>query len=155
MSSKVPMPVSGDGNHKGEADGVNDTGRGGGGDSAGGSYQNPHTGKDGAGGAGGFFGHGGQTDIAYHGGGQAGAEGSETSNATTEGGGDVHGGRGQGPKPGPTGPDQVLAAEYHREAVVGGHRIEIIETSGIAAAEAAGTTGAEGQAKTTDHPGSG
>jgi len=155
MSSKVPMPVSDDGNHKGEADGVNDPGRGGGGDSAGGSYQNPHTGKDGAGGAGGFFGHGGQTDIAYHGGGQAGAEGSETSNATTEGGGDVHGRGDQGPNPGPTGPDQDLATEYHREAVVGGHRIEIIDNSGIAAAEAAGTTGVEGQAKTTDHPGSG
>lgn len=44
----------------------------GGGDSGGGAYPNPHTGKkpenDG------FMGHGGQTDMPYHGGGQLGAE---------------------------------------------------------------------------------
>lgn len=155
MSSKVPMPASGDGSDKGAPDGVNDPGRGGGGDSAGGSYENPHEGKDGSGSAGGFFGHGGQTEIAYHGGGQAGSEGSETPNATTEGGQSATASGEAGPKPGPTGPDQDLSAEYHREVEVGGRRIEVIDTSGIAAAEAAGTTGVEGQAHATEQPGSG
>jgi hypothetical protein len=45
---------------------------GGGGDSGGGAYPNPHTGKEGKGG--GFMSHGGQTDIAYHGGDQLGEE---------------------------------------------------------------------------------
>jgi len=155
MTDKVPMPVDGDGESKGQPDGVNDPGRGGGGDSAGGNYQNPHEGKDGDSDAGGFFGHGGQTDIAYHGGGQLGAEGSGTSNATTQGGGDISGDGKAGAKPGPTGPDQNLSAEYHRDIEVEGRHIEIVDTSGIAAAEAAGTVGAEGQAKATEHPGSG
>jgi len=155
MSSKAPMPASGDGSDKGEPDGVNDPGRGGGGDSAGGSYQNPHTGKDGDGSAGGFLGHGGQTDIAYHGGGQAGSEGSATANATTEGGEPAGADAEAGPKPGPTGPDQDFSPGYDRKIEVAGRQIEIVDTSGIAAAEAAGTTGAEGQAKATEQPGSG
>lgn len=48
------------------------TGRGGGGESGGGAYPNPHTGKDGGGG--GFMGHGGQTEMPYHGSGQLGEE---------------------------------------------------------------------------------
>jgi hypothetical protein len=47
-------------------------GREGGGDSGGGAYPNPHTGKEGS--NGGFFGHGGQTEMPYHGGGQLGDE---------------------------------------------------------------------------------
>ena len=43
-----------------------------GGDSGGSAYPNPHTGKEGKGG--GFMSHGGQTDIAYHGGDQLGEE---------------------------------------------------------------------------------
>lgn len=42
----------------------------GGGDSGGGAYPNPHTGKPPEGG--GFMGHGGQTDISYYGTGQLG-----------------------------------------------------------------------------------
>jgi hypothetical protein len=42
----------------------------GGGDSGGGAYPNPHTGKEGD--NGGFMGHGGQTEMAYHGAGQLG-----------------------------------------------------------------------------------
>ena len=42
-------------------------GRSGGGDSAGGAYPNPHTGKDGSDSEG-FMGHGGQTKISYEGG---------------------------------------------------------------------------------------
>ena len=47
-------------------------GRSGGGDSGGGAYPNPHSGKDAKGG--GFLGHGGQTDMAYHGTGRLGEE---------------------------------------------------------------------------------
>jgi hypothetical protein len=48
-------------------------GRIGGGDSQGGAYPNPHTGKGGEGsGREGFMGHGGQSGIAYHGGSQLG-----------------------------------------------------------------------------------
>ena len=43
-----------------------------GGESAGGAYPNPHSGKDGK--ADGFMGHGGQTEMPYHGSGQLGAQ---------------------------------------------------------------------------------
>jgi hypothetical protein len=52
-----------------ETDGVgepNPGARGGAGESGGGAYPNPHSGKDDHPGDG-FLGHGGQTDIAYHG----------------------------------------------------------------------------------------
>jgi hypothetical protein len=47
-------------------------GRTGGGDSGGGAYPNPHTGKEGEGGREGYMGHGGQTEMPYHGSGQLG-----------------------------------------------------------------------------------
>ncbi|HEX8654300.1 MAG TPA: hypothetical protein VF693_03645 [Allosphingosinicella sp.] len=47
-------------------------GRTGGGDSGGGAYPNPHTGKEGD--RGGFLDHGGQTDMPYHGHGRLGGE---------------------------------------------------------------------------------
>jgi hypothetical protein len=43
------------------------------GQSGGGAYPNPHTGKDG-GGADGYMGHGGQTEMPYHGGGRLGEQ---------------------------------------------------------------------------------
>jgi hypothetical protein len=46
-------------------------GRTGGGDSGGGAYPNPHSGKEG-GGREGYMGHGGQTEMPYHGSGQLG-----------------------------------------------------------------------------------
>lgn len=49
-------------------------GRSGGGDSGGGAYPNPHTGKEGSGGREGYMGHGGQTEMPYHGSGQLGDE---------------------------------------------------------------------------------
>ena len=83
MSDKVPNPVSGNPASKGAPDGVSGVpggddqrevhGRSAGGESAGGAYPNPHTGKEPSGG--GFMGHGGQTDIAYHGSGQGGDDG--------------------------------------------------------------------------------
>ncbi|HYW17622.1 MAG TPA: hypothetical protein VE891_15895 [Allosphingosinicella sp.] len=48
-------------------------GRQGGGDSGGGAYPNPHSGKDG-GGKDGFTGTGGQTEMPYHGPGQLGGK---------------------------------------------------------------------------------
>jgi hypothetical protein len=47
-------------------------GRSGGGDSGGGAYPNPHSGKDRK--RGGFLDHGGQSEMAYHGTGRLGAE---------------------------------------------------------------------------------
>ena len=47
-------------------------GRSGGGDSGGGAYPNPHTGKEGD--RGGFMDHGGQTEMPYHGGGRLGED---------------------------------------------------------------------------------
>jgi hypothetical protein len=46
------------------------------GESQGGAYPNPHSGKDGKGGPDTFLGHGGQTDIGY--------EGPDNPNATTK-----------------------------------------------------------------------
>ncbi len=43
------------------------TGRKGGGQSGGGAYPNPHSGKEGKGGREGYMGHGGQTEMPYHG----------------------------------------------------------------------------------------
>lgn len=48
-------------------------GRTGGGDSGGGAYPNPHSGKEG-GGNDGFMGHGGQTEMPYHGTGRLGEQ---------------------------------------------------------------------------------
>ena len=47
-------------------------GRVGGGDSGGGAYPNPHSGKDGD--RGGYMDHGGQTEMPYHGSGQLGEQ---------------------------------------------------------------------------------
>ncbi|HEX8307608.1 MAG TPA: hypothetical protein VF645_04240 [Allosphingosinicella sp.] len=49
-------------------------GRQGGGDSGGGAYPNPHSGKEGGGGKEGFTGTGGQTEMPYHGPGQLGED---------------------------------------------------------------------------------
>jgi hypothetical protein len=54
----------------------------GGGESGGGAYPNPHTGKEDKGGSkNGFMGHGGQTDIDYHGTGQLGSQDTGQGNA--------------------------------------------------------------------------
>ena len=49
-------------------------GREGGGDSGGGAYPNPHTGKEGEDGNEGWMGHGGESDQAYYGHGRLGGK---------------------------------------------------------------------------------
>lgn len=72
---KVPMPASGKGSPKLRSDGVSDVtshGRQAGGESGGGGYENPHTGKEERGEGGGF--EGGQSVRDYHGSGMVGDE---------------------------------------------------------------------------------
>ena len=61
-------------------------GKSGGGESQGGNYPAPHRGKRARGVIGSFLGHGGQSEIAYHGTGQLGetnVEGQENANSGT------------------------------------------------------------------------
>ncbi|WP_298687785.1 hypothetical protein [uncultured Sphingomonas sp.] len=68
MSDKQPMQADGGGTTAG--DGAEIASRqGGAGESGGGAYPNPHSGKPGkTNGPGSFLGHGGQSEIAYSGG---------------------------------------------------------------------------------------
>ena len=65
------------------------SGRSGGGDSGGGAYPNPHSGKQG-GKTDGYMGHGGQSEMPYHGKGQLGEDkvGENANAPAEEGGGD-------------------------------------------------------------------
>ncbi|MFS0773498.1 hypothetical protein [Sphingomonas sp. 1P08PE] len=66
MSDKQPMQASGGDGHKGADDGVGDApAKHGGGESGGGTYPNPQTGKKPTSQE--FMGHGGQTEIDYSG----------------------------------------------------------------------------------------
>ncbi len=70
---KVPMPASGQDSPKLHSDGVSDVtshGRTPGGESGGGGYENPHTGKEEGGESGNF--EGGQSVRDYHGSGMVG-----------------------------------------------------------------------------------
>jgi hypothetical protein len=61
-------------------------GRGGGGDSGGGAYPNPHTGQEGEEAREGWMGHGGQSDMNYYGKGRLGGKDvGENANAPAEG----------------------------------------------------------------------
>jgi hypothetical protein len=67
MSDKQPMQADGAGSKS--EDGPKIASRqGGAGESGGGAYPNPHSGKPAKHGPGSFLGHGGQSDIAYTGG---------------------------------------------------------------------------------------
>jgi hypothetical protein len=157
MTDKVPMPVSGNPESKGAPDGVSGVpggdsergvqGRKGGGESEGGAYPNPHTGKTPEGG--GFMGHGGQTEMAYHGGGQAGEDaGDNAPNAATgtgNGDGNVDGSTGVAT---PDPKDRAVSAN--------GRTVSVEETSGIAEAEATGKVGTDASYEEAQkHPGSG
>lgn len=153
MTDKVPMPVPGNPATKGAPDGVsaatgsgNVHGRSDGGESGGGAYPNPHTGKKPEGG--GFLSHGGQTEIGYHGGGQAGNDGAGNVNAAAEGDADYSDQGNTGPKPGPQGPREATVEDRIHKVTVNGRTLNIEETSGVAAAEATGKTGRAGQEET-------
>lgn len=74
MSDKQPNQAMPSDGRKGAPDGVSDaaTNRSAGGESSGGGYANPHEGKEPK--NQGFMGHGGQSDIAYHGTSQGGTD---------------------------------------------------------------------------------
>jgi len=150
-------PADGGAKAKGAPDGVNgagERGRTAGGESGGSGYREGGPAPDGSGD--GFMGHGGQTDIAYHGGGQAGLDGPRTGNGTARSDGDHAGDGDAGPKPGPGAPYQDRVAEQTRDEELDGRTVAVFEDSGVAAAEAAGSTGVEGQRRhEDDQPGSG
>jgi hypothetical protein len=141
MSDKVQTPVPGNPATKGTPDGVSDSphgnggaevhGRSEGGESGGGAYPNPHAGKTET--NTGFMAHGGQTNIAYHGGGQAGEDGGNAGNGVAgSGGGD-----------GTTIAADPDADRVPHEIAAEGSRINVVETSGIAEAEASGKVGTD------------
>ena len=130
MSDLKKMPVDGGGVNKGQPDGVSGTpdsgkegqihGRSVEGESGGGAYPNPHSGKEPT--NTGLFGHGGQTEIAYH--------GSSNPNATARS-------RDQeGPQSDVEGADAPEATP--RPVQAEGQEFEVIEDNGVAAAEATG-----------------
>ena len=74
MSDKQPNQAMPSKSSKGAPDGISEKhhGKDVAGESGGGGYPNPQTGKEPEGG--GFMGHGGQTKVAYHGTGQGGTD---------------------------------------------------------------------------------
>lgn len=154
--STVKTPVSGGGSHQGAPDGVSDTpgsepgvgiqGRTAGGESGGGAYPNPQTGRKPT--VSGFMGHGGQTDMAYHGGGQAGEQGGDAPNAAT--GSATSDGEERDAAP-------ASAAEHKPHAAqTASGTISVIETSGVAEAESTGKVGTDAAyQREQESPGSG
>lgn len=150
---KVPMPASGQERPKTHPDGVGDVGtngRGSGGESGGGSYANPHTGKAARGDGGGF--EGGQSVRGYYGPGQLDGEKADTAEPGIAGqGGETFDADGRaflspGTTPGHK-PRQVKAA---------GQTFEVVEASGVAEAEANGKVGTDAPYETEQKsPGSG
>lgn len=139
--SKEKMPASGGDGRKGAPDGVSDSpdpggltqGRTVGGESGGGGYPNPQTGREPTNSN--FFGHGGQTEIGYHGGGQAGEQGGDAPNAATGSDGSDGTERGSAAWPSPV---------YEEHAVqAGGHSFQVVESNGVAEAEATGKVGTD------------
>ena len=148
MADKKKMPVSGGGPGKGKLDGVSGSpatgepgqvnGRLAGGESGGGAYPNPHDGK--ASSAPGFMGHGGQSEIAYH--------GAENPNATTTSGDS------RAQQSGVEGTGSPARKPHSVQA--GGRVIDVIEDSGVAAAEATGKVATDAPyEREQESPGSG
>jgi hypothetical protein len=153
MMSKTETPVSGGGLAQGKPDGVsgapdggNVGGRDAGGESGGGGYDNPHTGKKPT--NSGFMGHGGQTDIDYHGGGQAGEQGGEAPNAVT--GSDGSDGKKEGTS-------AWTAPTYEPHTIIsGGRTFDVVETNGVTEAEQQGKVGTDtSYEREQETPGSG
>lgn len=74
MAGKQPMQANGQGSPKRHADGVSEqvSGKTPQGESGGGAYPNAHRGKKPESSPGDFMGHGGQSEMNYHGAGQLG-----------------------------------------------------------------------------------
>ena len=127
---KVPMPADGQGSPKIRPDGVGDAdthGRSGGGESGGGGYDNPHSGKE----PHGF--EGGQSVRGYFGPGQLDGEKADPDQAGIVGqGGDTVGGSERVGAPG--------ATQVHKSSRVtaGGRTFDVIQESGVAEAEVSG-----------------
>ena len=130
MADKKKMPVTGGGAGKGKPDGASGSpatgeegrahGRSAGGESGGGAYPNPHSGKEPD--NEGFLSHGGQTEMSYHGG--------NNPNATAGP---------QEPAGEQAGSQAAAAPERKPHTIQAGQRtIDVVEESGIAAAEASG-----------------
>lgn len=135
MPDTKKMPADGGGIHKGEPDGVSGmpeageegqvNGRVGGGESAGGAYPNPHSGKPPQGA--GLLGIGGQSDKAYYGG--------ENPNATAGGETLPEGRDGEQSK--------IVPARKAHRVQTRQQGIDVIEDDGVAAAEATGKVGTD------------
>jgi len=81
MTDKQPMQAAGNGDNAGRPDGISDTpAKDAAGESGGGAYPNPQTGKKPT--SGDVMGHGGQTEIDYSGPGGNGDGGDNTNAAT-------------------------------------------------------------------------
>jgi len=135
MDGKVPTPVDGDDNRKGAPDGVSGVpgrekgtgvnGRSASGETGGGAYPNPHDDTSGH-----SMDHGGQSEMKYYGGGQAGGGGSAAPNSpagSNEADADADG--------------KLAPPAVEREPRTihaGGRSFDVVEDSGVAAAEAAG-----------------
>jgi hypothetical protein len=129
------MPADGQGSQKIRPDGVGDDsthGRGGGGESGGGDYDNPHAGKE----PHGF--EGGQSVRGYFGPGQLDGEAADPGHARIVGqGGDTE------TRGGSEGSERAGAPEttpLHKPSRVtaGGRTFEVIQESGVAEAEVSG-----------------
>ncbi|MEN2787271.1 hypothetical protein ACFOKI_05080 [Sphingomonas qilianensis] len=149
---KVPMPASGQGSTKIHSDGVGDDatqGRSIGGESGGGSYDNPHTGKEARGESGDY--QGGQSVQGYFGPGQADGEKAnpDTAGAVGQGGTTPGGDLGESAaQPAPAYAPRVVGA--------GDRSFDIVETSGVAEAEVHGKVGTDAPYEAEqESPGSG
>ena len=137
---KVPMPASGQKSHKTHSDGIGDVdthGRDVGGESGGGSYDNPHTGKKARGESGGF--EGGQSVRGYYGPGQLDGEKADPAERGTVG----QGGAASGPD-GDSNQSSPAPGHKPRQVRAAGQSFEIMEASGVAEAEASGKVGTDG-----------
>ena len=143
---KVPIPASGVRSKKMHSDGVGDErthDRSGGGESGGGGYVNPHTGKEARGEGGGF--DGGQSVKGYFGPGQLDGEKADR---------DKPGAVGQGGAEADADPEDESAKTQpkfpaHR-VMASGQSFDIVQESGIAEAEANGDIGRDSRDEADD-----
>ncbi|MEG3089359.1 hypothetical protein [Sphingomonas sp. PB4P5] len=160
-NDKVPMPASGQGSTKIHSDGVGDSethGRSAGGESGGGSYDNPHTGKQERGESAAF--EGGQSVQGYFGPGQADGKKADTDKIGRVGQGGATSGGFSGARRSndveSDGLSQATQDPEPRVVAAGDRSFGIIEASGIAEAEVHGKVGTDASYEAEqERPGSG